>query len=165
MMGTLQDCLFRIKYLGLDGEGFMLVYSICNRASFMKIRKYHPQVSKIKESVISEFFNLSYVQMMLVGNHCDRVSELYAACKERKDLRFGRGFMLYWSQFTSHHLVSKCQLGQQRRYALGLKSCLLMFNLSTESHMDLSTYLEINGPMKESKIRPRIIETAKLQLL
>jgi GTPase KRas protein len=58
-----------------DGEGFVLVYSVCNRSSFTKIRKFHHQVSKAKESVISEFFNLPYVPMMIVGNNCDRISE------------------------------------------------------------------------------------------
>jgi GTPase KRas protein len=58
-----------------DGEGFVLVYSVCSRSSFTKIRKFHHQVSKVKESVISEFFNLPYVPMMIIGNNCDRISE------------------------------------------------------------------------------------------
>lgn len=65
-----------------DGQGFVLVYSVCNRSSFTSIRKYHHQVSKVKESVLSEFFNLPYVPMMLVGNRCDRVTEREVSTQE-----------------------------------------------------------------------------------
>lgn len=65
-----------------DGEGFVLVYSVCSRPSFTKIRKFHHQVSKVKESLISEFFNLPYVPMMLVGNNCDRAAEREVATQE-----------------------------------------------------------------------------------
>ena len=65
-----------------DGEGFVLVYSVCNRSSFTRIRKFHREVSKVKESVISEFFNLPYVPMMLVGNRCDRVTDRKVSTQE-----------------------------------------------------------------------------------
>jgi GTPase KRas len=65
-----------------DGQGFVLVYSVCSRSSFTRIRKYHRQVSKVKESVISEFFNLPYVPMMLVGNECDRNTDREVSTQE-----------------------------------------------------------------------------------
>jgi GTPase KRas len=65
-----------------DGQGFVLVYSVCSRSSFTRIRKYHRQVSKAKESVLSEFFNLPYVPMMLVGNEFDRATDREVSTQE-----------------------------------------------------------------------------------
>lgn len=53
----------------------MFVYSICSRPSIKRIQNFHHQVSKVKESTISEFFNLPYVLVVLVGNTCNQVSE------------------------------------------------------------------------------------------
>jgi GTPase KRas len=65
-----------------DGQGFVLVYSVCSRSSFTRIRKYHRQVSKVKESVLSEFFNLPYVPIILVGNECDRATDSEVSTQE-----------------------------------------------------------------------------------
>lgn len=64
------------------GQGFLLVYSVCSRLSFTKIRKFHRQVNKVKDSVVSEFFNRPYLPMMLVGNKCDRVTEREVSTQE-----------------------------------------------------------------------------------
>jgi GTPase KRas protein len=65
-----------------DGQGFVLVYSVCNRSSFTKIRKFQREISKVKESIISEFFNLPYAPMMLVGNRCDRAADREVSAEE-----------------------------------------------------------------------------------
>ena len=68
-----------------EGEGFVLVYSISSRSSFGRIKRFHHQIQRVKESVAS---SPSYpgsplaaassqmpVPIMLVGNKSDRVSE------------------------------------------------------------------------------------------
>ncbi len=53
-----------------DGEAFMLVYSISSRSSFARIRQFHAQVMRVKESRMG-----SGPFVYLVGNKCDRVDE------------------------------------------------------------------------------------------
>lgn len=65
-----------------DGQGFVLVYSVCSRSSFTRIRKFHREISRVKESVIAEFFNLPYVPIMLVGNRCDRITDRQVSTQE-----------------------------------------------------------------------------------
>lgn len=70
-----------------DGEGFVLVYSIDDRSSFTRIKRYHNQVRRVKEPTTlahdSPFKHedtellpkpLS-CPVMLVGHNCDRVTE------------------------------------------------------------------------------------------
>lgn len=80
-----------------DGEGFVLVYSISSRASFTRIKKFHHQIQRVKESsnngsptypgsplsltsTGSETFGA--VPVMLVGNKCDRVTEREVSTQE-----------------------------------------------------------------------------------
>lgn len=79
-----------------DGEGFVLVYSISSRASFSRIKRFHHQIQRVKESaaagsptfpgsplsqaMITPSFGPAPV--MLVGNKCDRVTEREVSTQE-----------------------------------------------------------------------------------
>ena len=79
-----------------DGEGFVLVYSISSRASFDRIRKFHGQIQRVKESAaagsptfpgspLSQTMpaqSLGPAPVMLVGNKCDRVTERAVSVQE-----------------------------------------------------------------------------------
>ncbi|KAL8761257.1 MAG: hypothetical protein Q9184_002607 [Pyrenodesmia sp. 2 TL-2023] len=78
-----------------DGEGFVLVYSITSRASFSRIRKFHSQIQRVKESTSSSSPTASYLSsptmvkpdlglapVMLVGNKSDRVTEREVSTQE-----------------------------------------------------------------------------------
>jgi GTPase KRas protein len=81
-----------------DGEGFILVYSITSRSSFSRIKKFHHQVTRVKEDW--ENREITYPStpattprreftpppMMLVGNKCHRVTEREVSTKEGHDL-------------------------------------------------------------------------------
>ncbi|KAF4580373.1 Protein ras-2 [Ophiocordyceps camponoti-floridani] len=75
-----------------DGEGFVLVYSISSRSSFARIRRFHHQIQRVKESCAS---SPSYpgsplsaaaqqmpVPVMLVGNKSDRITEREVSTQE-----------------------------------------------------------------------------------
>ncbi|KAI9811558.1 MAG: Ras GTPase ras2, partial [Thelocarpon impressellum] len=84
-----------------DGEGFVLVYSISSRSSFTRIKKFHHQIQRVKEST-SAASPTAYagpplspqtsfgspasppgeVPVMLVGNKCDRVTEREVSTQE-----------------------------------------------------------------------------------
>lgn len=82
-----------------DGEGFILVYSITSRSSFTRIRKFHSQIQRVKESSsasspIAGGYLSSPIQqsmpvlggqqapVMLVGNKSDRVTEREVSTQE-----------------------------------------------------------------------------------
>ena len=85
-----------------DGEGFILVYSITSRASFNRIRKFHSQIQRVKDSsnagsptttssYLSPTFSGSMsfsapssgpAPVMLVGNKSDRVTEREVSTQE-----------------------------------------------------------------------------------
>lgn len=75
-----------------DGEGFVLVYSINSRSSFIRIKKFHQQILRVKESAHSvpaypnshpiKTPNAAEVPIVLVGNKADRVTEREVATKE-----------------------------------------------------------------------------------
>lgn len=81
-----------------DGEGFVLVYSIASRASFSRIRKFHHQIQRVKESsnagsptgvaylsspvAQSSSFGSGQAPVMLVGNKSDRVTEREVSTQE-----------------------------------------------------------------------------------
>lgn len=75
-----------------DGEGFVLVYSISSRSSFSRIKRFHHQIQRVKESTAG---SPSYpgspmaaagghvnVPIMLVGNKSDRVTEREVSTQE-----------------------------------------------------------------------------------
>ena len=78
-----------------DGEGFVLVYSISSRSSFTRIRNFHKQIQRVKETCAipssysgSPTLNSDHdsrypVPIMLVGNKSDRVSEREVSTQER----------------------------------------------------------------------------------
>jgi GTPase KRas protein len=80
-----------------DGEGFVLVYSISSRSSFTRMRNFHNQVQRVKESSVSN--HIVYPgdpppipaiaagprpipPIMLVGNNCDRITEREVTTQE-----------------------------------------------------------------------------------
>lgn len=75
-----------------DGEGFVLVYSISSRSSFSRIKRFHHQIQRVKESTASSpsypgspLASLSPPQpvpIMLVGNKSDRVTEREVSTQE-----------------------------------------------------------------------------------
>ncbi|KAK6089108.1 ras small monomeric GTPase [Seiridium cupressi] len=75
-----------------DGEGFVLVYSISSRSSFSRIKRFHHQIQRVKESVnsspsypgspISAASPSPNVPVMLVGNKSDRVTEREVSTQE-----------------------------------------------------------------------------------
>lgn len=78
-----------------DGEGFILVYSITSRASFSRIRKFHSQIQRVKDSASNSSPTASYLSsptipkpdaglapVMLVGNKSDRVTEREVSTQE-----------------------------------------------------------------------------------
>lgn len=75
-----------------DGEGFVLVYSISSRSSFSRIKRFHHQIQRVKESVasspsypgspISSAHPQAPVPIMLVGNKSDRVTEREVSTQE-----------------------------------------------------------------------------------
>jgi len=75
-----------------DGEGFVLVYSISSRSSFSRIKKFHHQIQRVKESCagspsytgspIAAANPQAPVPIMLVGNKSDRVTEREVSTQE-----------------------------------------------------------------------------------
>ena len=85
-----------------DGEGFILVYSITSRSSFTRIRKFHSQIQRVKDSssANSPATPGSYLSspmasnmpfgstssgpapVMLVGNKSDRVTDREVSTQE-----------------------------------------------------------------------------------
>ena len=81
-----------------DGEGFVLVYSITSRSSFNRIRKFHNQIQRVKDSSsASSPTSAAYLPspmspttaagngqapVMLVGNKSDRVTEREVSTQE-----------------------------------------------------------------------------------
>lgn len=80
-----------------DGEGFVLVYSITSRSSFTRIRRFHSQIQRVKESssagspttggylsspVTPNMISGSQAPVMLVGNKSDRVTEREVSTQE-----------------------------------------------------------------------------------
>lgn len=75
-----------------DGEGFILVYSISSRSSFSRIKRFHHQIQRVKESTasspsypgspISAANPSAPVPIMLVGNKSDRIAEREVSTQE-----------------------------------------------------------------------------------
>ncbi|MCO5565547.1 hypothetical protein L7F22_019221 [Adiantum nelumboides] len=51
-----------------EGEGFLLVYSIADRATFERVERFREQISRVKDTEPQS------VPIMLVGNKCDKVN-------------------------------------------------------------------------------------------
>lgn len=75
-----------------DGEGFVLLYSVSSRSSFSRIKRFHHQVQRVKESTASSPYypgspiaainSSAPVPIMLVGNKSDRVSDREVSTQE-----------------------------------------------------------------------------------
>lgn len=81
------------EYSIRDGDAFLLVYSVCSRASFEAISKLHEQVLHFKRQ-ISEGL-ISPIPMVVVGNQMDRKMEREVSTEEGQALgsALGCGFM------------------------------------------------------------------------
>jgi len=62
-----------------DGEGFVIVYSITSRSSFTRVKRFHHQVQRIKETASSTG---PPVPIMLVGNNIEREFEREVSTQE-----------------------------------------------------------------------------------
>jgi GTPase KRas len=82
-----------------DGEGFLLVYSICSRSSFERVRKFQEQIHRVKDASLPNLTNpqksstsdpsyqhLSHIPLMLVGNKADRSTEREVSAQEGRSL-------------------------------------------------------------------------------
>ncbi|KAK6361440.1 Ras GTPase ras2 [Orbilia blumenaviensis] len=84
-----------------DGEGFLLVYSISSRSSFTRIKKFHQQIQRVKDSIPNAYGGSSPlsspvlsggrdattpIPIMLVGNKSDRVTEREVSHQEGMEL-------------------------------------------------------------------------------
>ncbi|KAH7131025.1 ras family-domain-containing protein [Dactylonectria macrodidyma] len=75
-----------------DGEGFVIVYSISSRVSFLQVREFHRQIQQAKEyhasssaytgSPILAANSQAPVPIMLVGNKSDLVAEREVSMQE-----------------------------------------------------------------------------------
>jgi GTPase KRas len=73
-----------------DGEGFIIVYSVTSRSSFTRVKRFHKQVQRVKESSAGESLvwdvEPNPAPIMLVGNNIDRVTEREVSSQEGHDL-------------------------------------------------------------------------------
>jgi GTPase SAR1 family protein len=112
----------------LNGEGFLLVYSITDRDSFDSISAYHQQILRVKDT--------ESVPIVLVGNKCDledgrRVAKngmsshlsLPAACVTVSDVGFSNDSFhveccrgpLHWRRTGLSFRRDVSETGTQRR--------------------------------------------------
>ena len=78
-----------------DGEGFLLVYSICSRSSFERVRRFQEQIHRVKDAAMPPNQRLtsdpnypqqSKIPLMLVGNKADRSTEREVSAQEGRSL-------------------------------------------------------------------------------
>lgn len=79
-----------------DGEGFVLVYSITNRVSFLHVQRFHRRIQSIKASarqhtsivssqIQAEKSGIDY-PVIIAGNNSERVSEREVSTEEGQGL-------------------------------------------------------------------------------
>jgi len=78
-----------------DGEGFLLVYSICSRSSFERVRRFQEQIHRVKDASMPppqrlpndpNYPQQSKIPLMLVGNKADRSTEREVSAQEGRSL-------------------------------------------------------------------------------
>ena len=81
-----------------DGEGFLLVYSICSRSSFERVRRFQEQIHRVKDAALpnlppsqrtpgdGSYAAQSKIPLMLVGNKADRSTEREVSAQEGRSL-------------------------------------------------------------------------------
>ncbi len=80
-----------------DGEGFLLVYSICSRSSFERVRRFQEQIHRVKDASLTTMPSppkspsdpyppQSKIPLMLVGNKADRSTEREVSAQEGRSL-------------------------------------------------------------------------------
>lgn len=67
-----------------EGEGYLLVYSVCSRASFEAISELHKRVLSVKEQSADRAS--TSIPIMVVGNQFDRVTERQVSTKDGQAL-------------------------------------------------------------------------------
>lgn len=73
-----------------DGEGFLIVYSICSRISFIRAELFHRQIARVKSQHRfpgptprqGSALDTRLPPTMLVGHQCDRVTEREVSTQE-----------------------------------------------------------------------------------
>lgn len=81
-----------------DGEGFLLVYSITSRSSFLRIRNYYEQIERVKDK--------DPFALVLVGNKSDRTSERQVSQSEGEELARSLGPFVHFFESSAKHNVN-----------------------------------------------------------
>ena len=77
----------RDQWIG-DGDGFVIVYSICSRSSFMQVQASYDQIVRAKKHSV---LGSQPRPIKLVGNNCDRFAEREVSTREGADLAMKLG--------------------------------------------------------------------------
>jgi GTPase KRas protein len=78
------------------GEGFMLVYSITSRGSLDYLMELRQQILRVKDK--------DYFPMIVVGNHCDRVTERLVSTQEGRAL--AKSFGCPFCEVSTHERIN-----------------------------------------------------------
>ncbi|KAI0147348.1 hypothetical protein GGR57DRAFT_260172 [Xylariaceae sp. FL1272] len=138
-----------------DGEGFILAYSICSRASFSRILRFHRQVQRVKESALSApsypgspmtqtIPNIREVPMVIVGNKADRVTEREVSTEEGHALARELGVQFLEVSAKSSYNVEKAFYDivrhlRRQREAIPLQQSANRSTQSVASHTSYRT--------------------------
>ena len=70
-----------------DGHGFLLIYSVTSKSTFDQIEKFKEHITRAKES--------ESTPMIIVGNKCDRTSEMEVSREQGQALakKLATGFL------------------------------------------------------------------------
>jgi GTPase KRas protein len=82
------------------GEGFLCVYSIDNKRSFVEIDKFREQILRVKDS--------EHVPMILVGNKCDLEDKREVSTDEAKQLAKSYGIPFMETSAKRRIKVDEC---------------------------------------------------------
>ncbi|KAF8501403.1 ras family-domain-containing protein [Russula emetica] len=106
----------------LDGEGFLLVYSITERDSFKMIESYHQQILRVKDT--------QAVPIILVGNKSDLECERRVDMVEGQDIaeklgcRFVETSAKVGSNVTETFIDLVCEIRDRNREMLEMRRIL-----------------------------------------
>jgi GTPase KRas protein len=145
----------------IDGDAFVLNYCITKRSSFARIRRYHNQILRVKESLASSpSFPGSPISgqcqqdcpLVLIANNSDRVSERevsteegYALAKELGCEFFefsARGCISIESPF--HEIVRQLRRRQRLQARVARRPLSL---LGAAQHISAALYRKSGGPI------------------
>ncbi|KAH6668234.1 ras-2 protein [Halenospora varia] len=99
-----------------DGEGFILVYSISSRSSFLRVQSLYELIQRLKRpfdlnapntSSIATPYPATHVPIVLVGNKCDKSTEREVSVQEGFELARGIGCQFVEASAKSSSSVQK----------------------------------------------------------